>query len=56
MFLFRMGILYAGSWRLLDSTNSTFRFPKFGKSNGNSVLELISTPTKINGVHYVQVI
>lgn len=45
---------YRGSWRLLDSTNSTFRFPKFGKSNGNSVLELISTPTKINGVHYVQ--
>lgn len=45
---------YRGSWRFLDSTNSSSRFPDFKKSNGNSVLELISTPTKITGVHYVQ--
>ncbi|XP_009606918.1 transmembrane E3 ubiquitin-protein ligase FLY1 isoform X1 [Nicotiana tomentosiformis] len=45
---------YRGSWRFLDSTNSSSRFPDFQKSNGNSVLELISAPTKITGVHYVQ--
>ncbi|KAL3322725.1 hypothetical protein AABB24_040024 [Solanum stoloniferum] len=45
---------YRGSWRFLDSTNSSSRFPDFRKSNGNSVLELISNPTKITGVHYVQ--
>ncbi|CAK9137466.1 unnamed protein product [Ilex paraguariensis] len=45
---------YRGSWRFLDSTNSSSRFPDFRKSNGNSILELITTPTKITGVHYVQ--
>lgn len=45
---------YRGSWRFLDSTNSSSRFPDFRKSNGNSVLELISNPTKITGVHYIQ--
>ncbi|RAL45312.1 hypothetical protein DM860_014722 [Cuscuta australis] len=45
---------YRGSWRFLDSANMTTRFPDFRKSNGNSVLELISTPTKITGVHYIQ--
>ncbi|MCD7466848.1 Transmembrane E3 ubiquitin-protein ligase fly2 [Datura stramonium] len=43
-----------GLWRLLDSKNSSPLFPDFKKSNGNSILELISTPTKITGVHYVQ--
>ncbi|KAM7503430.1 hypothetical protein LguiB_002334 [Lonicera macranthoides] len=45
---------YRGSWRFLESTNGSSRFPDFRKSNGNSVFELVSTPTKINGVHYVQ--
>jgi hypothetical protein len=45
---------YRGSWRFLESTNVSNRFPDFSKSNGNSVLELVTTPTKINGVHYVQ--
>ncbi|KAF3444094.1 hypothetical protein FNV43_RR13784 [Rhamnella rubrinervis] len=45
---------YRGSWRFLDSTNSSSRFPDFRKSTGNSIIELVSTPTKINGVHYVQ--
>lgn len=45
---------YRGSWNFLDSANSSSRFPDFRKSNGNSVLELISNPTKITGVHYVQ--
>ncbi|KAK4344149.1 hypothetical protein RND71_037243 [Anisodus tanguticus] len=45
---------YRGSWRFLDSTNNSSRFPDFRKSNGNSVFELISNPTKITGVHYVQ--
>ncbi|CAH9116620.1 unnamed protein product [Cuscuta europaea] len=45
---------YRGSWRFLDSANMTTKFPDFRKSNGNTVLELISTPTKITGVHYIQ--
>ncbi|KAM3382730.1 transmembrane E3 ubiquitin-protein ligase FLY2 isoform X1 [Capsicum galapagoense] len=45
---------YRGSWRFLDSTNNSSRYPDFRMSNGNSVLELISNPTKITGVHYVQ--
>ncbi|KAF3652838.1 putative protein TPX2-like [Capsicum annuum] len=45
---------YRGSWRFLDSTNNSSRYPDFRMSNGNSVLELITNPTKITGVHYVQ--
>jgi hypothetical protein len=45
---------YRGSWRFLESTNSSSKFPDFRKSTGNSIIELVSTPTKINGVHYVQ--
>ncbi|KAJ9562917.1 hypothetical protein OSB04_008077 [Centaurea solstitialis] len=37
-----------------QSSNTSSRFPDFKKSSGNSVLELITRPTKINGVHYVQ--
>ncbi|KAE9457698.1 hypothetical protein C3L33_10426, partial [Rhododendron williamsianum] len=44
----------AGSWKFIDSANSSSRFPDFKKSNGNSIIELVSTPTKITGVHYVQ--
>ncbi|KAL3645457.1 Transmembrane E3 ubiquitin-protein ligase fly1 [Castilleja foliolosa] len=42
------------NWKFLESKNSSSKFPDFTKSNGHSVLELISTPTKITGVHYVQ--
>ncbi|KAJ0111183.1 hypothetical protein Patl1_02288 [Pistacia atlantica] len=45
---------YRGAWKFLDSTNSSSKFPDFRKSNGNSIIELVSTPTKITGVHYVQ--
>ncbi|KAK4784005.1 hypothetical protein SAY86_018373 [Trapa natans] len=45
---------YKGAWRFLDTTNNTSRFPDFRKLNGNSVVELVSAPTKIKGVHYVQ--
>ncbi|KAL5571153.1 hypothetical protein UlMin_020750 [Ulmus minor] len=45
---------YRGTWKFPDSTNSSSKFPEFRKSNGNSIIELVSTPTKINGVHYVQ--
>ncbi|KAJ4976175.1 hypothetical protein NE237_001281 [Protea cynaroides] len=45
---------YKGTWSFLDSTKSSSRFPDFGKSNGISIIELVSTPTKITGVHYVQ--
>ncbi|XP_076883059.1 transmembrane E3 ubiquitin-protein ligase FLY2-like [Bidens hawaiensis] len=45
---------YRGAWRFLQSSNTSSRFPDFKKSSGISVLELITRPTKINGVHYVQ--
>ncbi|GER53318.1 RING/U-box superfamily protein [Striga asiatica] len=45
---------YRGNWKFLESKNASSKFPDFKNSNGNSVLELISTPTKITGVHYVQ--
>ncbi|GAY56823.1 hypothetical protein CUMW_174830 [Citrus unshiu] len=43
-----------GTWKFLDSTNNSSRFRDFRKSNGNSIIELVSNPTKIGGVHYVQ--
>lgn len=43
----------AGTWKF--SSNSSSKFPDVKKFSGNSVIELFSTPTKINGVHYVQV-
>ncbi|PON74860.1 RING/U-box superfamily protein [Trema orientale] len=45
---------YRGTWKFLDSANSSSKFRDFKKSSGNSVIELVSTPTKITGVHYVQ--
>lgn len=47
--------LVPGTWKFLESANSSSKFPDFRKSKGNSIIELVSTPTKINGVHYVQV-
>ncbi|XP_057455521.1 transmembrane E3 ubiquitin-protein ligase FLY1-like isoform X2 [Lotus japonicus] len=44
---------YKGTWNFLDATNGSSRFPDIQKTNGNSVIELVSTPTKITGVHYV---
>ncbi|KAH8484469.1 hypothetical protein H0E87_028803 [Populus deltoides] len=37
-------------WNITELTE----FPDLRKSNGDSVIELFSRPTKINGVHYVQ--
>lgn len=45
---------YRGTWKFLEFANNSSRFPDFKRSDGNSVIELMSTPTKINGVHYVQ--
>lgn len=45
----------AGSWKFLEPKNSSSKFSDFRKSAGDSVIELASTPTKITGVHYVQV-
>ncbi|KAF0908221.1 hypothetical protein E2562_023843 [Oryza meyeriana var. granulata] len=45
---------YKGSWSFAGSTNGSSRFLEFTKLKGDSVLELLSTPTKISGVHYVQ--
>ncbi|KAK7290885.1 hypothetical protein RIF29_05647 [Crotalaria pallida] len=45
---------YKGTWKLIDSTNGSSRFPDIRKMNGYSVIDLVSTPTKINGVHYVR--
>jgi hypothetical protein len=46
---------YKGSWNFAGSTNGSSRFLEFTKLKGDAVLELLSTPTKISGVHYVQV-
>ncbi|CAN1844491.1 Transmembrane E3 ubiquitin-protein ligase FLY1 [Linum perenne] len=45
---------YRGSWKFLDSANSSSKFPDFRNTNGDSVIELVTTQTKITGVHYVQ--
>lgn len=45
----------SGSWSFAGASNGSSRFLEFVKSKGDSVLELLSTPTKISGVHYVQV-
>lgn len=45
---------YKGSWSFAGATNGSSRFLEFLTSKGDSVLELLSTPTKISGVHYVQ--
>ncbi|TKY66835.1 Transmembrane E3 ubiquitin-protein ligase 1 [Spatholobus suberectus] len=45
---------YRGTWKFLDTTNGSTRFPDIRKINGNSVIELVSMSTKITGVHYVQ--
>ncbi|EOX99456.1 RING/U-box superfamily protein isoform 2 [Theobroma cacao] len=45
---------YRGTWKFLESTNSSSKFPDFRKLAGDSVIELVSTPTKITGVHYIQ--
>uniref|UniRef100_M8BXP1 RING-type E3 ubiquitin transferase n=1 Tax=Aegilops tauschii TaxID=37682 RepID=M8BXP1_AEGTA len=45
---------YKGSWSFAGATNGSSRFLEFMTSKGDSVLELLSTPTKISGVHYVQ--
>ncbi|CAL9210305.1 unnamed protein product [Musa hybrid cultivar] len=45
---------YKGRWNFVETTNGSSRLFDFGNSNGESVLELVSTSTKISGVHYVQ--
>ncbi|KAL1299133.1 transmembrane E3 ubiquitin-protein ligase FLY2 isoform X1 [Arachis hypogaea] len=45
---------YRGTWKFLDTANGSSRFPDIRKTRGSSVIELISTPTKITGVHYIQ--
>ncbi|XP_074590319.1 transmembrane E3 ubiquitin-protein ligase FLY1-like isoform X2 [Curcuma longa] len=45
---------YRGRWNFVETTNVSSRLFDFGKSDGVSVLELVSTPTKISGVHYIQ--
>ncbi|XP_073005439.1 transmembrane E3 ubiquitin-protein ligase FLY1-like [Typha latifolia] len=45
---------YKGRWSFVDSSNGSSRFLDFAKPNGVSVLELMSTPTKISGIHYIQ--
>ncbi|KAL5198385.1 hypothetical protein ABZP36_001897 [Zizania latifolia] len=45
---------YKGSWSFAGPTNGSSRFLEFTESKGDLVLELLSTPSKISGVHYVQ--
>ncbi|XP_078433627.1 transmembrane E3 ubiquitin-protein ligase FLY2-like isoform X2 [Wolffia australiana] len=45
---------YKGEWKLFDSDSGSSRYFRFGKTRGISIFELVSTPGKIRGVHYVQ--
>ncbi|KAJ7981488.1 transmembrane E3 ubiquitin-protein ligase 1-like [Quillaja saponaria] len=45
---------YRGTWNFLETTNGSSRFPDIRKSSGNSIIELVSTPTKVTGVSYIQ--
>ncbi|ONK74903.1 uncharacterized protein A4U43_C03F11300 [Asparagus officinalis] len=45
---------YRGSWSFAENSNVSSRFLDFGRSSGASILELVSSPTKISGVHYIQ--
>ncbi|XVE66182.1 hypothetical protein DITRI_Ditri08aG0060000 [Diplodiscus trichospermus] len=45
---------YRGTWKFLESMNSSSKFSDSRKSAGDSVIELVSSPTKITGVYYVQ--
>ncbi|GLJ15429.1 hypothetical protein SUGI_0253310 [Cryptomeria japonica] len=45
---------YRGTWGFQEAKNGSSRLPNFRKSSGQSVFELVSSPTKIYGVHYVQ--
>eukprot|EP00249_Psilotum_nudum_P012594 c23873_g1_i2 orf=1426-3240(-) len=45
---------YKGKWWIHNYHNSSVRPSNFQKENGNVVVELMSSPTKIYGVHYVQ--
>ena len=51
----KIGNHFTGTWEFQETKNGSSRFPDFRKSNGQSVFELVSSPTKISGVHYVQV-
>lgn len=44
---------YKGKWEIRDHHNSSATLPKFQKTTGNIVIELISSSSKIYGVHYV---
>ena len=48
-------IILTGTWKVHNYRNSSLKLPKFEKTSGNAVVELISSPSKITGVHYVQV-
>ncbi|CAF2156567.1 unnamed protein product [Brassica napus] len=53
-FGYHQSLICAGTWKFQDTVNSSSKFPDFRNQNGNSVIELVTSPTKITGVHYVQ--
>lgn len=55
VFCNHQSLICAGTWKFQDTVNSSSKFPDFRNQNGNSVIELVTSPTKITGVHYVQV-
>ncbi|KAJ3670495.1 hypothetical protein LUZ60_010819 [Juncus effusus] len=46
--------IYKGNWRFAGPANSSSQFLEFGRFYSVSVLEILSSPTKISGVHYVR--
>jgi transmembrane E3 ubiquitin-protein ligase len=45
----------SGTWCFMDPTNGTSKFVDSSGFQGVSVLELLSKPSKLQGVHYVMV-
>lgn len=45
---------FKGTWEIHGNYNNSVRLPKFTKTMGEAVIEVLSSPSKISSVHYVQ--
>lgn len=45
---------FKGTWETHGNHNYSLKLPNFKKTTGDAVIEILSLPSKISGVHYVQ--
>ncbi|KAH7429115.1 hypothetical protein KP509_09G031600 [Ceratopteris richardii] len=45
---------FKGSWEIRGNSNYSVKLPSFKKTTGDAVFEILTSPSKISGVHYVQ--